>query len=144
MRHRGIHQFSKFLFLNSYAFLLLILGIGIGVIPFYKLNWWLVLVQVFFVGIFLISAVRIFSSWEHKKRDYSILIRKNEKDIRPSSFLDYMQAPCGRLLTILVLYDLGQVSRYKELKKLQSPLKNRLREGCIHQKTVITVYKRIE
>ena len=144
MHHRGIDKFSRFLFLNSYAFLLLVLGIGIGVIPFYKVNWWLMVIQVLFVGIFLISAVRIFSSWEHKKRDYSVLIRKNEKDIRPSSFSDYMQAPCGRLLTILVLYDLGQVSRYNELRKLQKPLMERLREGCLHQQTVVTVYKKIE
>lgn len=144
MLNRGIDKFSRFLFLNFYAFLLLILGIGIGVIPFYKVSWWLVAIQLVLIGIFLTSAVRIFSSWAHKKRDYSILIRKNENGIRPHSFSDYMQAPCGRLLTILVLYDLGKLSTYNELRNLRKPLKQRLKDGCSSQRTTVTLYKRVE
>lgn len=142
MKTQRIDTFQRFLFLNFYAFLLLIIGIGIGVIPLYKLNLWLTLPQISTVVFFLISSVRIFSTWKHKKRDYSILMRKNEKGIRPSSFSDYMQAPCGRLLTILVLHDLGQMSMYRNLRSLKKPLKQRFREGCRTQETVVTIYKR--
>ena len=70
-----------------------------------------------------------------------ILYRKNEQGICPGSFSDYMQAPCGRLLTILVLKDLDRRSSYKDLKKLQKPFLDRLKEGCRGQETVVTVYK---
>lgn len=142
MENKGISRFHRFLFLNFYAFLLLFIGVGIGVVPFYKLNWWLVALQVIIVGTFIVSSIRIFSMWEHKKRDYSILMRKNEQGFRPTSFSDYMQAPCGRLLTILVLHDLGQMTMYAELKKLKKPFLQRLKEGCAGQETVVTVFKR--
>lgn len=142
MKTQGINKFHRFIFINSYALLLVILGICIGVIPIYRINLWLLLPQIILVGIFLTSSIRIFTSWEHKKRDYSILIRKNEEEIRLSSFSEYMQAPCGRLLTILVLYDLGKLSVYKDLKKLQKPLIQRLKEGCTRKQTVVTVYKK--
>lgn len=142
MNHKGIDKLPRFIFLNFYAFLLLILGVGIGVIPLYKYSLLLTALQIIVVCIFLTCSVKIFASWKHKKRDYSILMQKNEKGIVPTSFSDYMQAPCGRLLTIVVLYDLCQLSMYKELKKLRKPFKVRLKEGCVGQKTVVVVYKR--
>ena len=142
MSPKGINKFHRFIFLNFYAILLLFLGIGIGVIPLYKTHWCWLALQIILVAVFLTSSMRIFSTWEHKKRDYSLLIRKNQEGIRPTSFSDYMQAPCGRLLVILVLRDLGQQHMYKELKMLQKPFRERLKEGCTGQQTVVTVYKR--
>ena len=142
MSSKGIATFPRFLFLNFYAFLLLLVGVGIGVIPLYRQSWWLVAPQAIFVIICIRGAIGIFSSWNHKKREYSILYRKNEKEIRPESFSEYMQAPCGRLMTRVVLKDLGRSSSYKELKKLKKPLLERLKEGCSGQKTVVTIYKK--
>ncbi|MGN0188110.1 MAG: hypothetical protein ACI395_01215 [Candidatus Cryptobacteroides sp.] len=123
--------------MNFYAFLLLFCGVGIGVVPLYRQSLWLIIPQAVLVMIFIRASISIFSSWKHKKREYSILYRKNEKEIRPSSFSDYIQAPCGRLLTLVVLKDLGQLSAYKSLKLLRKPLKDRLKEGCSGSRTVV-------
>lgn len=142
MEERGISTFPRFLYLNTYAFLLLFIGIGIGVIPLYKISLWLVALQAIPVFICLKGAMRIFSSWDTKKREYSILFRKNEQEISPASFSEYMQAPCGRLTTKLVLKDLGKSEAYEDLKKYKKPYIYKLKEGCKGQKTVVTVYKR--
>lgn len=138
---KGICTFQRFLFLNFYAFLLLFGGIGIGVIPLYQKSLWYIAPQLIFVIICIRGSIGIFSSWEQKKREYSILFRKNEKEIRPGSFSDYMQAPCGRLLTIIVLYGLGRLSYFKELRSLRKPFIERLKDGCAGQETVVTIYK---
>ena len=52
-----------------------------------------------------------------------------------------MQAPCGRLLTKTVLYDLGKREAYRELKALEEPLPRRLRKACKPQKTTIYINK---
>ena len=44
-------------------------------------------------------------------------MEKNKDAIRSDSFSDYMEAPCGRLLTKLVLKDLGKENEYPALKK---------------------------
>ena len=144
MGYKGINTPSRFLFLNTYAFLLLFIGMGIGVIPLYSLSLWLIAPQAILVIVCLRGAFRIFASWGQKKREYMILYRKNEHEICPGSFSDYMQAPCGRLLTILVLKDLDSRPSYKELKKLQKPFLDRLKEGCHGQETVVTVYKQVQ
>lgn len=138
---KGICTFQRFLFLNFYAFLLLFGGIGIGVIPLYQKSLFLIIPQVILVIVCIRGSISIFSSWDKKKREYSILYQKNENSIHPSSFTDYMQAPCGRLLTLIVLKDLGKLSSYKELKSLRKPFIERLKDGCTGQKTVVTIYK---
>lgn len=142
MADKGICSFGRFLFLNFYAFLLLFCGVGIGVVPLYQKSLWFLIPQILIIVVCLRGCISIFSSWNHKKRDYSILLRKNEKGLRPSSFSDYMQAPCGRLLVLVVLKDLGSLSSYKALKLLRKPLKERIKDGCSRQKTVVTVYTR--
>ncbi len=52
-----------------------------------------------------------------------------------------MQAPCGRLLTRVVLYDLGRLSAYKDLKKLKRPFIERVKKGCTGQETIVTIYE---
>lgn len=141
MAPRGIETLPRYIFLNSYAFLLLIVGIGIGIIPLYRLSWWIVAVQAVIVLFILINTYRIFSAWNSKKRSYSILIARNTDTLRPDTFKEYMQAPCGRLLTRVVLKDIGKSSAYNELKKLKKPFLQRLKDGCVPQKTVVTVYK---
>ena len=50
---------------------------------------------------------------------------------RADTFAEYMKAPCGRLLTILVLKDLGYIKYYGELrKKARKELFNNIKNGC--------------
>lgn len=142
MVKKGINTFPRYIYLNSYAFLLLFIGIGIGVLPVFRISMWLIIPQAIFVIIFLRGCFRILSTWNQKKREYSILFARNEHELTPSSFTDYMQAPCGRLLTKLVLKDLDKTSSYTDLKKLGKPFIEFLKDGCRGQQTVVTVYKR--
>ena len=44
------------------------------------------------------GALTIPKSWSEKKRKYAVLMQRNSPTLRPDTFGDFMQAPCGRLL----------------------------------------------
>ena len=105
------------LYLNAYAILLLVIGVGICFIPFYKISYLFLIVQIPIVFLLLRGSGVILSSWKSKKRSYKILIEKNKKGFCEESFHEYMEAPCGRLLTKLVLRDLEMEDKYTLLKE---------------------------
>lgn len=138
MSEQTISTFSRYLYLNSYAFLLLAMGTGIAFIPLYRISWWLLIPQALGAIPCLKGAYSIFSSWEDKKRKYHMLMERNRTELRPDTFTEFMQAPCGQLLSRVVLADLGRSDAYPTLKRLtQKPLRKRLQEGCKPQKTII-------
>ena len=117
----NISTVRRFIYLNSYAYILLIAGVGIAFIPLYSVHWTLVIVQAIFILTAIKTAIKIFQRWEEKKRSYRVLIERNENEIHLNSFKSYMQAPCGRLLVKVVLNDLGKLQQYKILKKRFTP-----------------------
>lgn len=127
---KGIETLSRFLYLNSYAFLLFFLGVGIGVLPIYKVSYWLVIIQVIVILVLFKGSYSIFSTWDDKKRKYVVLMERNGKDFRADTFSEYMKAPCGRLLTKIVLADLGQSDKYKLLKSQRMPFFKELKDNC--------------
>lgn len=135
----GISTVSRFLYLNTYAFLLVFGGGGIACIPLGGFSRWLILPQVFGVLLCWMGAYRIFRSWHDKKRKYRLLMTRNSVKIRPDTFKEFMQAPCGRLLVRVVLKDLHQEAAWKTLCHLQLPFRQRLQEGCRPQKTVVYI-----
>lgn len=112
-----ISTFRRFVYLNSYAYLLLFAGIGIAFIPLYRVHWILAIPHIAVVLVLVDSAIKILSRWKSKKRSYNILIERNREEICIDSFKEYMQAPCGRLLVRVVLTDLGKKEEYRTLKK---------------------------
>ena len=141
-RKHSISTFPRFLYLNSYAFLLLAMGVGIAIVPCYRMGgWWFVVPQAIVALTCLKGAWRILHSWGDKKRKYHVLMERNTPTLRPETFREYMQAPCGRLLTKTVLSDLGKREAYRELKALEEPLPRRLRKACKPQKTTIYINK---
>ncbi|MDR1592785.1 MAG: hypothetical protein LBS16_07925 [Prevotellaceae bacterium] len=134
-----ISTFPRFLYLNAYAFLLTFGGIGIALMPCYRIGWWLTALQVVVVWICEKNALRIFRSWSDKKRKYAVLMQKNSAEFRPDTFAEYVQAPCGQLLVKIVLTDLRKNHEYKNLLKLKQPLWTMLTTGCKPQKTVIFI-----
>lgn len=68
----------------------------------------------------------------------------NAQQFVPTSFEEYMQAPCGRLLVRVVLTDLGKREAYRDLKKLKAPLKTRLHDACVPKKTIVYTAKPLE
>lgn len=135
----GISSIPRFLYLNSYAFLLIFIGVGIAVIPCYRWHWSLVVIQAIFVLMFIYYALKIFSAWSDKKRVYKMLIERNEKELRPETFNEYMQAPCGRLLAHIVLKDLNRQNQFAQLDKLQKHFWQIKKTDCLPKKTRIYI-----
>lgn len=130
MTEKSIATFGRFLYLNAYAFLLLLMGIGIAFLPAYRIGWWLVVIQVIAFIFVEKGAIGIFQSWSDKKRKYKVLMERNAAAVRPDTFSEYMKAPCGRLLARMVLKDLGKPEEYKNLKQYREPFIKKLGQDC--------------
>ena len=139
--HKGLDTPKRYIYLNTYAFLLLLAAISIGCLPLYQLGVWYIVAQAVVALVFVSYAIKIFKQFKAKKRRYAKLIEINEKELVVESFEEYMQAPCGRLLVKVVLSDIGKPQAYASLKKLKAPLYERLKKACVPQKTVIYVAK---
>jgi len=130
---------SRFLYLNIYAFLIICAGILTLLLPFYLITKWILIAQgIVAVKLFFISG-KLFSSWNAKKKEIDLLVKRNKNEFRPDTFEIYMQAPCGRLVVKEALKDLNMREEYKTLLKLQKPLLERLRNNCMPSKTVIFI-----
>ena len=133
----NISTFARYMYLNSYAFLLILLGGGIVFIPLYKISLWLTGLQLILFFTCMVNGTKILRSWKDKQRKYHILMERNSTEFRPETFYEYIQAPCGRLLVKTVLKDLGQEEKYPELLALRKPFLENLKSGCRPVKTVI-------
>lgn len=111
----------KFIYLNTYSFLLLFCGIISILVPFYKISKVLFIPQVIVFFIFFYYSVKLFSTYKDKLIKCDILLKKNKDEFRPETFKIFMQAPCGRLVTKSVLQDLNQKDKYKELLIYKEP-----------------------
>lgn len=142
MRSYSISTFRRFIYVNIYAFLILLMGIGIIFLPLSGLSEYLIYVQVLLALVCLKSSISIFNTWEAKKRRYKKLIDANKECFNPESFEEYMKAPCGRLLVKLVLDDLDEKRQYKKLKTYKISWIKTLKNNCKPRKRVkIVVYK---
>jgi len=123
----------------------LVCGAGIIVlaIPFYLMSKWIIIAQVLIaIHLFFISG-RLFSTIESKLKEMDILTKRNQAEFRPDTFGIFMQAPCGRLVVRQVLRDLNKQKEYRNLLKFIKPLKERIREGCEPDNTVIYINEKI-
>ena len=134
-----MYKFFRFLYLNTYSFLLLFCGLFTVLIPLFRISKWLIIPQLIVSLFCLKQAAHLFLSWKDKKIKYEILMGKNKNEFRPDSFKIFMQAPCGRLLTKAVLKDLGLSNKYKELLIYKEPLIISIKNGCIKQETKIYI-----
>ena len=97
---------KRFVYLNSYAFLLVFVAALISLIPTGVCALWIVIFKWAFVGFCLFGALSIFTQWNSKKRQYHILMERNKDEFFCNSFRNHMDTPCGRLMTRQVLKDL--------------------------------------
>ena len=133
--HKGISTPKRYIYLNTYAFLLLFAAIGVGCLPLYRLeNGWYIALQVVVALMFLSYALKIFKTFKAKKKRYARLMEANAQQF----------VPCGRLLVRVVLTDLGKREAYRDLKKLKAPLKTRLHDACVPKKTIVYTAKPLE
>ena len=134
-----MRKFFRFIYLNTYSFLLLFCGIIFVIVPLFKVSKWLIIPQIFIGLFFFYHSFRLFSTWNDKKIKYEILIGKNKNEFRPDSFKIFMQAPCGRLLTKSVLKDIGCRERYKELLVYKESLIVSIKKNFVKQETKIYI-----
>lgn len=136
--------FIRYIYLNTYAYLLLFAGIGIVFIPLHIIHWAFLIPQIIAALCVMNMGVKILWSWKDKKRSYHILIERNSTQIHLESFKEYMQAPCGRLIVKVVLKDLGESRQYKILKKRYNPSVKEclaaIKAGAKPKRTVVTMY----
>ena len=116
-----MNKIFKFIYLNTYSFLLLFCGIISILVPIYKVSKIFFIPQVFVFFIFFYYSVKLFSIYKDKLIKCNILLKKNKDEFRPETFKIFMQAPCGRLVTKSVLQDLNQKDKYKELLIYKEP-----------------------
>lgn len=122
------------------------MGGGIALIILYlydRLGIWLIGLMAAAGLLCLKGGISILASWPDKKRKYQILMERNAGGFRPDTFTEFMQAPCGRLLSRIVLKDLGIAHRYSELRHLRKPFTAWLYENCRPRHTVITYHRTI-
>ena len=139
--NKGISTFTRFVFLNGYAFLLLITGVGIAFVSYPGFSLWVSCCKYLICLFCLVSSLKIFFSWESKKRIYYILMERNKDYFRADTFAEQMQAPCGRLLTLVVLHDIGHPEYFVNLKVFRKSLASQLSEN-LHKRTKITIYNK--
>ena len=135
----GIQTFSRFVYINAYAFLLLFLCVCIVTISLLFCSGILFIIFLLLALLCCRMAIKIFTTWPGKIRHYHKLMAINISEFSPDSFKNYIQVPCGRLLTRVVLKDLGKSDRYPELLKLRLPLLKRIRSACEPRQTIVFV-----
>lgn len=139
-----MHKASRFIYLNTYSFLLLVCGIAAALAPLYQISKLLIIPQVIICFICFKQSFRLFSTWGEKKRKYDLLMERNKEHFRPDTFETYMQAPCGRLLAKAVLKDLGESKRYRELLVYRVPLLKSLKQNCTPKKTRVYINENLK
>lgn len=107
----------RYVYLNFWAWVLIAGAVAAACVPTWRWSWAVVVVQVVAIIIALKGAIGILQSWDGKKRKYTLLMERNAQEWRPDTFNEFMMAPCGRLLVKTVLADMGQLHRYRELRK---------------------------
>ena len=129
----------RFLYLNIYSFLIVLAGIGVLLLPFYRLFIWIFVIQGLAAIALFMLAGRLFSTFTEKKRMVALLVKRNRGELRPETFQLYMEAPCSRLVVKTALADLKQQNRYHELLKYKRSFIAVLREGMTPVKTTIYI-----
>ena len=104
----------RFLFINSFAFLLIIVGSAIFFIP--TEIFFIILKYAIAIGC-VGSSINIFVKWKIKKRIMEILILRNRNEIRPETFTKYRGVLCWELVYYYVLCQLRKTEKYSKLSK---------------------------
>lgn len=134
----------RFLYLNFYAVLLLLLGAAAATVPLYRITALFLFIQIPTALLCIHESVRIFSVWKDKKRRYEKLLERNKAEWEAHSFRPYMISPCGRLLVKAVLSDLNRKDEYRNLKQYIPSLRNQIKLNCRTEKTVVYINKDIK
>lgn len=109
-------QIRYFFFLNFYGFVIsayLLMHILLFIyLPSFRSNVYICVLQIVFFLACLTGCIHIFRDYGMRKKIYSYLLKKNSSRIRESSFEEYMQVPCHRMVCRAVLDELQHREMY--------------------------------
>lgn len=123
-----MRKVARFLYLNFYAFLFLLLGTGFLLCHFVLEGTVWLIIQLILAFVCFFIGFNLLGMWEEKQRMYKILFQRNKNGFRPETFKVYMDAPCGRMVSRIVLKDLGMKNEYRQLLIYKPSLKDSLQE----------------
>jgi len=102
-----------------------------------KFTKWTLVVQVIISLYLFAMSGKLFSTWESKKKEIEILVKRNRLEFRPDTFEVFMRAPCGRLVVRSALTELGKSNEYKNLLKMKKPFFTEIKQNCAPVRTVV-------
>jgi len=116
-------KFLKLVFLDIYAILLftfITMSLLLLIIHFkYFYKYIILLIPVLFILLFIFKqTINIQLRLNQKYRSYLILKSRNLKTFKFTTFEKYMNAPCTRLVVLLVLFEINKLRDYQLLKKV--------------------------
>ena len=97
MSEKRISTLPRFLYLNTYAILLMFTGIGVGLIPLYRVSMWLLPAQLILFVICFRNSLKLFGSWKDKKRKYAVLMEYRK------SFAENLKSGCRPVKTVVYM-----------------------------------------
>jgi len=106
----------RFIILNSFAFLLIGIGVVLILIP---IELFLIVFKYALAIGCIVNAITIFFKWKSKKRIMEILILRNLDEIRPDTFIKYRGELCWELVYFYIFYKLRKTEKYRILSKAE-------------------------
>lgn len=110
-----MHNIRLFLYLNLYANILALFGLGVLALSFWFFNPYFFTAQTIVALVCFYFAGKIYAQWSMKKRLFLILVKRNRKEIRLDTLSPYAFTLCGRLVIKRTLIELGQKKQYKKI-----------------------------
>lgn len=116
-----LSRVRRLFFLNVYAYLLTLCTLTSGVaayVCFSKLHWHVTGIILGIVAFILLTQTfRNYVNWPHRKRIFKTLCKRNREVFHFQSFEEYVDAPCHRMVIRLVLIELNQKDKYREIMR---------------------------
>jgi hypothetical protein len=109
-------KFFRFLYLNLFVFVLLGLGICIFLLPS---DIFLLVLKYLCAFFCATGAIGIFAQWKGKTGIIPVLVKRNQKTIRPDTFKKLNATLCGQLVVSLALRDLRKTEMYSSLSEAE-------------------------
>jgi len=109
-------KLMRFLYVNFYSLLLVILGVVFFVLPKdYFYVFFKVMVSVWCVS----GGIALMFQWRKKKRKIEILVARNRNRLRPDTFRSIGGTLCGQQMVGLALQDLRKTENYRALSNAE-------------------------
>ena len=115
-----VDRFRIWITINAYAILLDVVAtvMAYACVLIFLNNCWVLGACVGIGSIWCIyGGIGVHGTYKRKMRLYMALLKRNKRHLSFSSFRDYMDVPCHRMIVRLVLRDIGRSFDYPRVRK---------------------------